>query len=202
MDTRARNVKFPHHTVESYLNGYMDTLVAAMRSLDKQKLEMAAHELFVARSLNHRIFVAGNGGSAAISEHLTCDFMKGCHIATTLQTISLVSNTALLTAIGNDIGYDQIFSYQLDLMEPRPREILFLISSSGNSPNIIKAAEFARKKNMVIIGLCGFEGGLLKTLSDVPLHIPVSNYGIVEDCHQMIMHVLAQQHFLTLQEPS
>lgn len=202
MDTRDKNIYFPHHSVTAYLNGYMDSISNAMNLVDKEKLEQAAHELFAARSLKHRIFIAGNGGSAAIAEHASCDLGKGCHLATTLQMISLVSNTALLTAVGNDIGYDSIFSYPLDLAEPKPGEVLILISSSGNSPNIIKAAELALKKKMTVIGFSGFDGGKLKVLADIAIHVPIANYGIVEDCHQMILHVLAQSHYLNLREPS
>lgn len=202
MDTRDRNKPLPHQSISEYAHGYLKEVVSAMDNLDKDLLEKAARELFSAKILNKRIFVAGNGGSAAISEHLLCDWKKGCHIGTTLQVQTLTGNMALLTAIGNDIGYDQIFSYQLELAEPKPGELVVLISSSGNSPNIIKAAEFALDRKMVVIGMCGFNGGRLKELSDIPLHVPVANYGVVEDCHQMIMHILAQQHYLTLREPS
>lgn len=199
MDTRDRNRTFSHKSVSTYLSGYMDLLVSAMDQVDKQSLELAAHELFTARALNSRIFVAGNGGSAAISEHLMCDFKKGCHHdGNTLQVQTLTGNLGLLTAIGNDIGYDKIFSYQLELSNPLPGELLVLISSSGNSPNIIEAAKVAKNRHMVIIGLSGFTGGELKKLSDISLHVPCHNYGIVEDCHQMMMHVLAQQHYQSL----
>jgi D-sedoheptulose 7-phosphate isomerase len=142
------------------------------------------------------VFVAGNGGSAAISEHLSCDWQKGVHLEhmNGLKVQCLTSNTALLTAIANDYGYDQAFSYQLEFADVTKEDLVLLISSSGNSDNIIKAALFAKNKGCKVIGLTGFTGGKLKDLADVSLHIPFSNYGLVEDGHQVLMHVLAQYH--------
>jgi D-sedoheptulose 7-phosphate isomerase len=201
MDTRDKNKYFPIdpvHTVHDYLTAYVEQLSAAVKNMDKEKLHRAAVELSLARSLNRRVFVAGNGGSAAISLHLDCDFQKGCHIASTIRTVPLVANVALLTAIGNDIGYDDIFAYQLELADPSPGEVLILISSSGNSPNIIKAAKFAKSRQMTIIGFSGFDGGTLAKIADISLHVAFPNYGLVEDAHQILMHVLAQHHYLNL----
>ena len=96
------------------------------------------------------------------------------------------------------MSYEDSFYFQLkiDLDEAYPEDndykVIVLISSSGNSPNIVKAAKYAKEKGLTIIGLTGFSGGRLKELSDISLHIPENNYGIVEDCHQSIMHIIAQ----------
>jgi phosphoheptose isomerase len=108
----------------------------------------------------------------------------------------LTSNTALLTAIANDFNYSQTFSFQLELANLTADDVVLLISSSGNSENVIQAAEFAKAKGVKVIGLTGFSGGKLKTTADISLHIDCDNYGVVEDCHQSIMHVLAQFHDL------
>src|SRR5205807_2169508 len=104
--------------------------------------------LLKTRSAGARIFVAGNGGSAAISDHLCCDWQKGVHVAdhAGLHVHSLVSSTGLLTAIANDFGYDKSFSFQLELAGLKPEDIVVLISSSGNSPNIVAAAELAKSR--------------------------------------------------------
>lgn len=139
------------------------------------------------------IFVAGNGGSASICEHMQCDWLKGVGAVTKnpLDVHSLVSNTALLTAIGNDYGYQHVFSSQLRL-HGISNAITLLISSSGNSPNIIEAIKQAKELEHTVVGFSGFDGGKLKKKSDISIHVPIHNYGVVEDVHQMLMHSIAQ----------
>lgn len=150
----------------------------------------------------NRVFVGGNGGSAAISNHLTCDFSKGCSLPTIspLVTHSLSTNIELITAIANDVSYESIFSKQLEFMGLKPEDVVILISSSGNSPNIVSAASYAKKIGATLIGLTGFDGGTLRDVSDIKFHIPIKNYGVVEDCHQAIMHMLAQMHLKEAKE--
>lgn len=154
----------------------------------------AAHALDDARHLmnSKRVFVGGNGGSSAISDHLSCDFEKGAG----RPVVNLSARPALLSAIANDYGYEHTFSWQLMAAKVDAWDTVILISSSGNSPNIVEAAKFAKSQGAKILGLTGFDGGQLKKLSDVSLHIAINNYGIVEDCHQALMHVLAQFHWI------
>ncbi len=196
-NTRDRNKTFSEISAHEYLLGYSEALSTALKAVGKQNVNEAAKELWAARSLDRRIFIAGNGGSASISEHMECDFQKGCHEGSTLNTRSLVSNVAVLTAIANDISYDRVFQYQLEMAVPRPGEVLILISSSGNSKNIVEAAKYATSENMVVIGMTGFDGGWLRRHCDVSLHVPFNNYGVVEDCHQALMHICAQFHYLS-----
>lgn len=195
-DTRDRNKYFPTQTIDSYLDGYAKTLLAGLEAVDKLNLKRAESTITLSKELGFRIFSAGNGGSSSIAEHLECDWQKGCHRPhqSSMLTKCLTSNTSLLTAIANDMGYSKVFSYQLELMEAKRHEVLVLISSSGNSENIIEAVNFAKNKEMVVIGLTGFSGGFLRQHCDISLHVPVENYGVVEDCHQALMHVLAQYH--------
>jgi phosphoheptose isomerase len=104
---------------------------------------------------------------------------------------SLPSNTALLTAIANDISYDQVFAFQLKKYA-KNEDILLAISSSGNSPNIIAAIEMAKSLGLQTISFVGFNGGEAKKLSDYCIHVKVNNYGVVEDIHQSLMHILTQ----------
>lgn len=162
----------------------------SMYELGMSKLDLEALEIAIRRiKLAAKVFVGGNGGSAAISNHLCCDFMKGAKV----QTISLSSNTPLLTAIANDLGYENTLSFQLEKhLTGDPSEIVMLVSSSGDSPNIIKAAEYASTRGAHLIGLTGFTGGRLMQIAHTKLHIPIHNYGVVEDCHQGIMHIISQ----------
>ena len=197
-DPRFRNQTFNQETIRNYLSDYSVTLQECLASVPGETLDAAANLLLETRLNGARVFAAGNGGSAAISEHLSCDWQKGVHLAGhgSIQVQCLTSNSALLTAIANDYGYEQSFAFQLDLAELKAKDVVLLISSSGNSPNIVKAAEFAKTKGCKVIGLSGFSGGRLKNMADISLHIPFENYGLVEDAHQVIMHVLAQYHDL------
>lgn len=176
---------FNTESIGEYLKEYTLTMRYNIDSVSWEKLSQA----FDAMKRAERIFVAGNGGSASIANHLACDFGKGAHRH---HVHSLASNMAIVTALANDISYDSIFEEQLKMADLNNRDLLILISSSGNSPNILKAANYAKLIGSEIIGLCGFHGGELKKLATIPLHIDVNNYGIVEDCHQAIMHVLTQ----------
>ncbi len=201
-DPRFRNRTFNHETIRSYLSDYSSALQNCLDSVSHEALSAASQLMRETRANGGRIFVGGNGGSAAIAEHLSCDWEKGCHLSGKkgLHVHCLTSNTALLTAISNDFGYAESFAYQLELAEPTPKDVVLLISSSGNSENVIKAAEMAQSKSCTIIGLTGFTGGKLKAMANISLHIPFENYGLVEDAHQVLMHVLAQFHDLKNRE--
>jgi D-sedoheptulose 7-phosphate isomerase len=103
----------------------------------------------------------------------------------------LSSNLPLISAVANDIGYEDTIVFQLCRLA-KQGDIVILISSSGNSPNILKAAKWAVDYGVLVIGMTGFSGGKLKELSDISLHVPIKNYGVVEDCHQSLMHIIAQ----------
>lgn len=182
--------------IKEFIDTYVDALSHHLKLIDETKIKDILSLLKQTREGGGRIFVGGNGGSAAISEHLTCDFTKGTHKEheNPLITHSLSSNFPLISALANDIEYSAIFSKQLELMNLKDEDVVILISSSGNSKNIIQAAEYARSKYAKVIGLTGFDGGLLKTISTINLHINMKNYGIVEDAHQALMHILSQVH--------
>lgn len=183
---------FEGKDVNEYARNYLDELQRALGGLDRNALSAAFARIYETSNFGGTIFVAGNGGSAAISEHLMCDFMKGSN----LKVTSLVSNVAMLTALANDVDYEEIFTQKLMMQRACPRDCLLLISSSGNSPNVLRAAEYAKTMSIPVIGLTGFAGGKLRLLSDVSLHVNVHNYGVAEDAHQAIMHILAQWHHL------
>jgi len=176
-----------------YLAAYRDALFEAWRSLDQDAATRAADMLATAIRSGQTVFACGNGGSAAIANHLHCDFVKGVQTDTELQprVISLSSHLELITAIANDIAYADVFLYQLRTMA-RPRDVLLTISSSGNSENIVRAIDWARANRVTSIALTGFDGGRSAGLADINLHVRAANYGVVEDVHQSLMHSLAQ----------
>jgi phosphoheptose isomerase len=139
------------------------------------------------------VFSCGNGGSAAIANHLQCDHVKGIATATDLRprVVSLSASVELLTAIANDISYDDVFAYQLQA-QASAGDVLIAISSSGRSPNIVRALTWARDHGLATIALTGFTGGAARATADIAVHVDGANYGVIEDLHQAVMHALAQ----------
>jgi phosphoheptose isomerase len=192
-DPRRHNFQFNLEGIEAHVKGYADALHGALCSIDWHQLDLAISEIESARKRRARLWVAGNGGSVAIADHLLCDWVKGTFTASQepIHVHSLVSNTALLTACANDFGYDVSFERQI-VMQAQPGDLLICISSSGNSPNILAALRKARSMGLKTIAFTGFGGGESVQLADINLHVPAHNYGVVEDCHQILMHNIAQ----------
>ena len=148
------------------------------------------------RGTDETIFVAGNGGSAAtastIANDLGFDIIKKTKVLKPFKMFSLVDNVPVITAISNDVGYENIFVNQLKI-HYKSEDVLILISASGNSPNVLNAAEWVKSRGGTIIGLLGFDGGKLKNLCDVKIHIKTKSgeYGPVEDAHLILNHVMA-----------
>lgn len=198
-DTRRRNCYFASSDIGSYLRQYAGSIAYGLNKVSEEQMEKAKDLIRLTLARSGIIFVGGNGGSAAIADHLVCDFTKGTHTDkhNALNVHSLVGSMSLFSAIGNDMGYSKTFAYQLELVRATSKDLLILISSSGNSQNIEEACEYAKGRGMDIIGLTGFDGGFLKRHSSAALHVPVNNYGVVEDCHQALMHILAQFHLVS-----
>ena len=168
-------------------------MARAASSVEPAALDRAAAILLEAYTRGAGVFSCGNGGSAAIANHLQCDHVKGIQTGTDLspRVMSLSTNVELLTAIANDIGYEDVFAYQLQ-SQSRPGDVLIAVSSSGRSPNIVRALTWARDHGLRTIALTGFGGGDARAVAEVAIHVDCANYGIVEDLHQAIMHALAQ----------
>jgi len=144
-----------------------------------------------ARANNKRIFIMGNGGSAATSSHFACDLGKG-----TIQpdrprfrVIALTDNMPLFSAYANDMGYEHVFSEQLASLVERG-DVVIGISGSGNSENVLKAIKLANSMGAITIGMTGFDGGKLKGLADLCLHVPSSCMGQAEDVHVILVHLM------------
>jgi D-sedoheptulose 7-phosphate isomerase/D-glycero-D-manno-heptose 1,7-bisphosphate phosphatase len=172
---------------------YSDELHAALQTIDPSRVAAAAALLNDAHDRDATVFSCGNGGSASIANHLQCDHVKCVGQGTDLRTrvFSLSTNVELFSAIANDNGYEHVFEHQLASVA-RPGDLLIAVSSSGRSPNIVRALEWASAHGLQTIALTGFTGGPSRSLADVSIHVTSSNYGIVEDAHQVCMHLLAQ----------
>ena len=190
-------MKFPikkYKKVEKYFEDYFLNLNLSLKSINFQNLKkiiFLMNKSYV--NGKNKIFVCGNGGSAALANHFACDHQKILFETKKFKPfiISLTANIALGTAIANDLNYASIFSEQLRQMA-KPNDILVTISSSGNSKNIIKAIKWANNNKMISISLTGFNGGISKKISKYNLHVTSNNYGIVEANHQSIINILSQ----------
>lgn len=138
---------------------------------------------------SNNIYIMGNGGSAAIANHAACDWLKATRF--TKNFISLSSNPSVITMIANDYGYEYVFEKQLRATGGGGTVVL--ISSSGKSENIIRAAEWAKETWCPIITMTGFDGGQLMSYSEYNLHAKSDDYGIIEDVHQSFMHDISRK---------
>ena len=171
------------------INEYTEKLTDFIEKLPKEELEKALNILRKAYENDAQIFTMGNGGSAATAEHLAADFEKNSNPGgKPPRIISLSNQAAKILAYGNDISFDSVFSEQLKALG-KSGDVAVMISASGNSPNIIKALEFAKERGITVIGLSGFSGGKLKELSDISLHFPCDSYEMTEDLHSMVCHL-------------
>ena len=176
-----------------FVEDYYQQYIRVLNSFDKSSLEPVLDTFLDVRDKGGTLWVAGNGGSAAIGDHTVCDVTKGTHTEgqPTIKSISLSSNTAMLTALGNDLDYEQVFSQQLKYYLGK-NDALLLVSSSGNSPNVVKACEYANSRGVPTIAFVGFKGGKLREIAKHCVWIPIENYGMAEDAHQSLMHVTTQ----------
>ena len=180
-------------TISNFFNDYISSLNLSLKRIDQKCLKMAANLLLKTIKRENKIFVCGNGGSAAIANHYVCDYLKFLRTYTKLkpQIYSLSTNIETITAISNDINYSEIFRYQAESL-CKNNDLILIISSSGNSKNIVNLLKFAKRKKIKTIGFCGFNGGYLKKNSTIPLHVKINNYGISEDSHHILMHAIMQ----------
>jgi len=179
--------------VTRYANDYFGHVAAAASSIDRTKIEQAASILIKLYRSGGTVYACGNGGSAAISNHLVCDHCKLVQTDTDLipRVVSLSATIETITAIANDLSYDEVFVYQLRSLAGAG-DALVTISASGDSENIVQAALWAKEKGIPVIAMTGFSGGRSAALADVNLHVDADNYGVIEDVHQSLMHILAQ----------
>ena len=188
-DPRERNQKLDDGE-QNLIVSYLEKIGVALNELGFEKILEFANYVEQLNKSDNQLYFVGNGGSAAAAEHMACDFLKGTYFKEKfkLKVSALSSNTSLLTAISNDFGYEHSFSFQLEAMA-RKGDILVLISSSGQSENILNAAIKARELGVKTVGLTGFSGGKMSGMVDLNLHVNASHYGVIEDAHMHICHL-------------
>ena len=177
---------------EQFIKTYINNLQNILDIIDIDSIQRFIN-ILENLAKNNKIYIIGNGGSAATASHMVNDLGVGLKRRDILDIdiVSLADNTAVTTAIANDIGYDNIFYVQLT-NKIKKDDILIAISCSGNSANILKAVQYSKNIGTTIVGLTGFDGGELKVLSDIKFHIPTKKgeYGLVEDLHMIFDHIV------------
>jgi D-sedoheptulose 7-phosphate isomerase len=176
----------------TFAKGYLDYLREVLSALDVGAIGSFIGVLLEARERGARIFFVGNGGSASTASHFANDLSMGCRSwEKPFRAVSITDNVSILTAISNDYGYDEVFVRQLQTQMERG-DVVVGISASGNSPNVVKAIEYAKANGAFTVGLTGFDGGQLKQQAHLNLHIPTNKgeYGPAEDGHLIIDHLV------------
>lgn len=176
---------------------YFSRLADELKRLDPAELEGFSDVLFEAWLHRRSVFVCGNGGSAATANHLAQDLAKGVirdpdlrsYAVPRFKAISLAANVSWLTALGNDLGFDQVFVQQL-ANYAQAEDVLIAISGSGNSPNIVTAVNWANDHGLVTLGMTGFNGGQLRKIQKRGIHVALNDMEMVESIHSCICHWL------------
>lgn len=178
---------------DRFTTSYYNRFARMLESFDKAPLGQVLAVFDDVAAKGGTVWICGNGGSAGIANHTVCDYSKGTHVSGVqpVRMISLAANVPILTALANDISYDDVFSEQLKYYL-KPEDALLVVSSSGNSPNVVKACEYASAQGVPTIAFVGFKGGKLAQIAQTVVHIEIDNYGIVEDTHQSLIHVITQ----------
>ncbi|MCU1308053.1 MAG: sugar isomerase [Acidobacteriaceae bacterium] len=178
------------HTDGLAVEDYFQTLSQVIPRLPYSTINLAAAAILRAFEEGRTVFVFGNGGSAATASHIACDLNKGTSEkaqSRRIKVMSLTDNVPLMTAWANDVSYEHVFSEQLKNFV-QARDVVFAISASGNSPNVLRALETAREACAIAIGISGFQGGRMKDLCDLCAIVPSDNMQMIEDLHHAIAH--------------
>lgn len=189
-------MKKSKQTVQEFTESYIVELKGTIDKLDVSRMELAIDMLMEAYKRERKIFIVGNGGAASTASHMACDLGKGTLSRVydknekRLRVMSLTDNVSLLTAFANDVSFNEVFVQQLRNLVEADDLIIFL-SGSGNSPNMINAAKYAKECGAKTIGLLGFKtGGKLAKLVDCSIIVQSEHYGIIEDVHLMLNHII------------
>ena len=172
---------------------YFGEMKAVLDRIDREPIHAAIDILHQARMNGKQVFIMGNGGSASTASHMVCDLAKNTRHSDWphYKVIGMADNMAILSAYGNDDGYDNVFRLQLaNLLNPG--DVVVAISTSGNSPNVLRAVELANERGATVIGMTGFGAGKLGPMVDIHLHVPSDCIEQVEDIHLMLEHLITK----------
>jgi D-sedoheptulose 7-phosphate isomerase len=180
-------------TATAFFGDYARRLQAVLASSDWSPVEALAADMVSCWTARRQVFICGNGGSAGNAVHLANDFVYGVAKSSGagMRAIALSANTAVVTCLANDIGYEQVFAEQL-AVQANPGDLLIALSGSGNSPNIVAAVERARSLGVKSYAVLGYSGGRCKQLADVAIHFPVDDMQLAEDLQLVVGHMLMQ----------
>jgi D-sedoheptulose 7-phosphate isomerase len=184
---------------------YMERVCREIQRLDMGQVERLSELIERAYHAGRFVFICGNGGSGSNASHL-CEDLAKCTLRDfenqkRLKVLSLTDNTAWIMAVANDISYENIFVEQLKNLAS-PGDLLLAISGSGNSPNILKAVEWANRNEMTTVGITGFGGGKLKAQAQHNLHAGIDDMGIVESLHQVAFHWIIDDMYRRISGPT
>ena len=176
-----------------FIQDYITTLQLTMDQLPRQPIADVIDLLQQARRKGSQVFILGNGGSASTASHFACDLAKNTRQKGLphFRAIGLTDNMAMFSALANDEGFENVFSEQLASLV-RPGDIVIAISASGNSQNVINAAEVAHRYEATVIGFTGFDGGRLRQLANINIHVNSNIIEHVEDTHLMLEHLIVR----------
>lgn len=184
--------RFSTHDPVAFAGAYIDYLAEVMKNIDVGEIGRFIGTLLDARERSATVFFIGNGGSAATASHFANDLAIGTHsYEKPFRAVSLTDNQAIITAIANDFGYQDVFVRQLQ-MYGKQGDVVVGISASGNSPNLLHAFEYASTAGIKTVAITAFDGGKMKQLADEGVHVPTMHkeYGPAEDAHMMIDHLV------------
>lgn len=176
----------------AFAGAYLEYLSKVLKDIDVKEIGQFVRTLLDARERGATVFFIGNGGSAATASHFANDLSIGTNsYDKPFRVVSLTDNVAILTAVGNDFGYEEIFLRQLRVLA-KPGDVVVGISASGNSPSILRAFEYAKSAGIKSVGLTSFDGGKMKAMADEGIHVPTApkEYGPAEDAHMILDHLV------------
>ena len=175
-----------------FASDYFDYLSSVLKAIDTREIGQFIETLIDARERGSTIYFIGNGGSAATASHFANDIAIGTNSYNKpFRAVSLTDNQAIITAIGNDYGYEEIFVRQLMILG-RPGDVVVAISASGNSPNLLRAFDYAKIIGIKTVAITAFDGGKMKDVADESVHVPTAlkEYGPAEDAHMVLDHLV------------
>jgi D-sedoheptulose 7-phosphate isomerase len=176
----------------AFAGAYLEYLTSVLKTIDVREIGQFVQTILDARERGATIYFIGNGGSAATASHFANDIAIGTNsYDKPFRAVSLTDNQAIITAVGNDFGYEDIFVRQLQVLG-RKGDVVVGISASGNSPNLIKAFEYARSVGIKTVAITAFDGGKMKPMADEGVHVPTApkEYGPAEDAHMVLDHLV------------
>ncbi len=178
---------------QTFSKDYIARLKSALDVIPPEPLQSLAEALILAWREERQVFIFGNGGSAGNAIHLANDFLYGIsrEVGHALRVTALPANSAVLTCLANDEGYDGIFFRQLAVLAKKG-DVAIALSGSGNSPNILKALEYCSQNSITSYAVLGYTGGMAKALADYAVHVPVNDMQISEDLQLVVGHLMMQ----------